>query len=105
MWKKDVSSQSVAKPDQDKWDQVIYENANKTHLHQDNIRWTLLAGFGVFFLSGISIINDPKFKVANSMLLHYVQYFLFVSGTIWFVVLVVEGWYYNLFRAYLVDCE
>lgn len=90
--------------DQAKWNQVLFENANKNHLHQDNLRWTLLAGFGLFFITGTATIHDPKFAAAHA-LMHFIQIVLCVVGTIWFFVLLIEGWYYNLYIAYLGDCE
>jgi hypothetical protein len=32
-----------------KANELIYQKCNEYRLHADNLRWTLLAGYGVFF--------------------------------------------------------
>lgn len=88
----------------EKWNQILYDQANKTHLHQDNLRWSLCAGFALFFLTGIAAINNPQFK-ENHAVFHKLQFALVLLGTIYFFVIMIEGWYYNLYLAHLIDCE
>lgn len=90
--------------DAEKWNQILYDQANKTHLHQDNLRWSLCAGFAVFFLTGMAAINNPQFKESHAIF-HELQFALVVMGTIYFFVVMIEGWYYNLYLAHLIDCE
>ena len=58
----------------------------------------------MFFLTGTATIHDPKFSGAHA-LMHFIQIVLCFVGTVWFFVLLIEGWYYNLYIAYLGDCE
>jgi hypothetical protein len=94
----------LAYRDRDKWNQILFENANKFHLHQDNLRWSLSAGFAAFFYGGILVIYNPL-VATNDQFVHFLQLALTLMGTAYFFVLMMEGWYYNLALAYLISCE
>lgn len=85
-------------------DKVLFENANKNHTHQDTLRWSLAAGFGAFFYGGIRVVYEPAIA-GRETVVHFLQMATTLLGTIYFLILLVEGWYYNLYLAYLVDCE
>jgi hypothetical protein len=92
--------------DREKWNQILFENANKFHLHQDNLRWSLSAGFAVFFYGGINVVYNPTIKIAaGDSYVHFLQLTITLIGTAYFLVLMMEGWYYNLSLCYLVYCE
>jgi hypothetical protein len=52
----------------------------------------------------MATINNPQYTSIHAML-HLLQFALVLLGTIYLFVLMIEGWYYNLYLAYLVDCE
>lgn len=83
---------------------MLFENANRNHTHQDNLRWSLAAGFGAFFYGGMRIVYEPAISSSDT-LVHFMQLATTALGTIYFLILLVEGWYYNLYLAHLVDCE
>jgi hypothetical protein len=82
----------------------LYENANKYRLHQDTIRWTLLAGYAAFFAATATLLmSEPvqacvRWRIALSLV-------LFAIGAAYLIVLAVENWFYNLFSGYVRDCE
>lgn len=88
--------------DPDKWNQILFEQANRNHLHQDGVRWTLFAGFALFFFTSMQAINNP---LNDHSLFHKLQYVVVALGTMYFVVMLIEGWYYNLYLAHVLDCE
>jgi hypothetical protein len=100
-----VPEQETAKhvyEDVAKWNQIVFEQANRNHLHQDSVRWTLFAGFALFFLTSMQAINNPQ---NNHLTFHKLQFVVVALGTLYFVVLMIEGWYYNLYLAHVLDCE
>jgi hypothetical protein len=88
--------------DRDKWNQLLFDQANKFHIHQDNLRWSLTAGFGAFFAAGVTLITKQQLSdpIARAL-----ELLLAIIGTLWFFVVQIEGWYYNLAIAYLISCE
>ncbi len=90
--------------DQHRWNQIFFENANKNHLHQDNLRWTLSGGFAAFFYGSIVLLSNDKIS-ANATLVHQLHILFFTLGTLYWIAVSVEGWYYNLYLKYLVRCE
>lgn len=97
------TSRDVFYGDIDKWNKLLFENANKNHLHQDGLRWTLAGGFGAFFYYGITVRTE--LERSNSPVIHYYELLIFIIGTLFFVILLIEGWYYNLYLAHLAKCE
>jgi hypothetical protein len=85
-------------------DKTLYENANKYRLHQDTIRWTLLAGYAAFFAATATLLmskpvqDSVTWRIALSLV-------LFAIGAAYLIVLAVENWFYNLFAGYVRDCE
>ena len=88
--------------DPDKWNQILFEQANRNHLHQDGVRWTLFAGFALFFFTSMQAVNNPQ---NDHTLFHKLQYVVVALGTMYFLVMLIEGWYYNLYLAHVLDCE
>ena len=73
-------------------DQLIYENANTYRLHADNLRWTLLGGYGALLIAAASV-NTPPFLL------------LWVIAIAAFFVLAIQNWFYNLFACFVTECE
>jgi hypothetical protein len=85
-------------------DKLLYEKANMYRLHADNLRWTLLGGYGAFFAAVMFQIKDgnstdPNMQIAVLFLA------LFGVSIFYLFILAVQSWYYNLFSAYVEDCE
>jgi len=81
---------------------AMYDNANSLRMHQDNLRWKLLAGYFVFFGTGFTLIERgilPKEPYTQ------IPLFLFVVGNLFLLILTVESWYYNLYSEYVKICE
>ena len=78
-------------------DEELFKSANSYRLHQDVLRWTLLAGYAAF-LVGILSIEDAK-------LLSPARTVLVVIGVCYMFILGVENFFYNLFAEYVKDCE
>lgn len=78
-------------------DEELFKSANSYRLHQDVLRWTLLAGYAAF-LVGILSIEDAKLpSPARTVLV--------VIGVCYMFILAVENFFYNLFAEYVKDCE
>lgn len=81
---------------------AIYQNANSLRMHQDNLRWTILAGYLTFFSASAALMEKsllPKQPSAT------IPLFLFIVGNLFLLILAVESWYYNLYSQYVDDCE
>lgn len=89
---------------EDKWNQILFENANKCHTHQDNLRWTLSGGFAAFFYGSIVLLHNDKIT-RDLQLVHNLHFLFFVLGTLYWIAISVEGWYYNMYLRYLIECE
>ena len=98
------SAADTAYKDAEGWNKLIFENANRCHLHQDNLRWSLAGGFGAFFYGGILLLNSP-ILAGQTPLVHVLEAILLLIGTLYFFIILIEGWYYNLYLDYLVQCE
>jgi len=84
-------------------DKLLYEKANTYRLHADNLRWTLLGGYGAFFAAVIFQLKDnPVQQDFQTAALFFV---LFCVSILYLFILAVQSWYYNLFSAYVEDCE
>jgi hypothetical protein len=85
-------------------DAIIYENAHAYRLHQDNLRWSLFGGYAAFFVTsegyllGDRILQHPPIYTGISIL-------LLLMGTGFLLGLAIENWYYNLFAAFVRDCD
>jgi hypothetical protein len=82
--------------------QGSYETAMSLKLHQDTLRWTIFAG-NVALVGSIATLlsdvdTDPGLKKPLGTL-------AFVAGNLFFIVLSVENWYYNLYSLYTKACE
>lgn len=88
----------------DKWNQIFFENANKYHTHQDNLRWTLSGGFAAFFYGSITLLHNSG-VMAEPFLVKRLEIIFFILGTFYWIAVSVEGWYYMLCLRYLVECE
>jgi len=78
-------------------DKDLFENANKYRLHQDTLRWTLLAGYAAFLVGLLSI---EKSRLPDAL-----RIVLVAVGICYMVILAVENFFYNLFAEYVKDCE
>jgi hypothetical protein len=85
-------------------DKLLYEKANTYRLHADNLRWTLLGGYGAFFAAIMFQLKDDGSVEPN---IQIVVLFLALFGVsiFYLFMLAVQSWYYNLFSAYVEDCE
>lgn len=88
----------------EKWNQIFFENANKYHTHQDNLRWTLSGGFAAFFYGSITLLHNAG-VMAEPLLVKRLEIIFFILGTLYWIAVCVEGWYYMLCLRYLVECE
>jgi hypothetical protein len=85
-------------------DKLLYEKANTYRLHADNLRWTLLGGYGAFYAAVMLQLRDnnsiePNLQTAVLFLA------LFGVSVLYLFILAIQSWYYNLFSAYVEDCE
>jgi hypothetical protein len=78
-------------------DEELFKSANSYRLHQDVLRWTLLAGYAAFFV-GILSIEEAK-------LVDPARIVLVAIGVCYMFILAVENFFYNLFAEYVKDCE
>lgn len=78
-------------------DEELFKNANSYRLHQDVLRWTLLAGYAAF-LVGILSIEQSRLTDLSRIL-------LVIIGVCYMFILGVENFFYNLFAEYVKDCE
>ena len=81
---------------------AIYQNANSLRMHQDNLRWTILAGYLTFFSASSALLQKdilPKHPSST------IPLFLFCVGNLFLLILAIESWYYNLYSRYVDDCE
>jgi hypothetical protein len=83
---------------------VILENAHKYRLHQDLLRWSLLAGYAAFFAASLGVLTSDILGKAPSAQ-SFVALFCFLIGTCYFLCLAIENWYYNLFAKHVKDTE
>ena len=94
----------ISEESQDKWNQILFDNANKCHTHQDNLRWTLSGGFAAFFYGSIILLHNER-VAPDLVLTHNLHLLFFILGTLYWIAISVEGWYYNLYLRYLIECE
>lgn len=84
-------------------DKLLYEKANTYRLHADNLRWTLLGGYGAFFAAVMLQLKDTGLQPNPQTALLFL--ILFSISLFYLFILAVQSWYYNLFGAYVEDCE
>jgi hypothetical protein len=84
-------------------DKLLYEKANTYRLHADNLRWTLLGGYGAFFAAVMFQIKDNT--IQQDFQTAALFFMLFCVSILYLFILAVQSWYYNLFSAYVEDCE
>ena len=84
-------------------DKLLYKKANTYRLHADNLRWTLLGGYGAFVAALMLQIKD----VTGNLDFRTVALFfiLFCVSILYLFILAVQSWYYNLFSEYVEYCE
>jgi hypothetical protein len=82
---------------------LIYEKSNSYRIHSDNLRWTLLGAYFVFFSAAINQllanINQKELAVAGLF------FILFIVSMAFLLILAVQNWFYNLFAQYVNECE
>lgn len=78
-------------------DEELFKTATTYRIHQDTLRWTLLAGYAAF-LVGILSIDVSKFS-------NLIKILLVAIGICYMFILAVENFFYNLFSEYVKDCE
>src|SRR5258706_2645595 len=88
-----VKSESQKEEEPSTWelDKILYENANKYRLHQDVLKWSLLAGYGAFFGACIALLTKPD-VINNQRLLAALSILFFFIGTCYLLLLAVENW-------------
>ena len=77
-------------------DDELFRKGNSYRLHQDTLRWTLLAGYAAF-LAAIMRLNGRPDELLGI--------FIFIIGICYMFTLAVENFFYNLFAEYVKDCE
>jgi len=83
-------------------DKLIYEKSNAYRLHTDKLRWTLLAGYAAFFAVVTRIFSENGDCDSDIKLYYLVS---FAISTLYFLVLAVQNWFYNLFAQFVTECE
>ena len=68
---------------------VVLENAHRYRIHQDLVRWSLLAGYGAFLTATLALIMNKDF-LANQELQTVAAVALFLIGNCYLFVLAVE---------------
>ena len=81
---------------------LIYENSNTYRLHADNLRWTLLGGYAVFFTAAATLLSNTRLDPIDTSILKLT---LFIVSNVYLLVLAVQNWFYNLFSKFSKDCE
>ena len=74
----------------------LFENGNTYRIHQDTLRWTLLAGYAAFLVGILSLDKKPDGLIAAGLV---------TIGICYMFILAVENFFYNLFAEYVKDCE
>lgn len=82
--------------------QVMYEKAQALRLHQDNLRWTILAGYFAFMGGVLALLEKGNFCSEQQSV---VAWFAFVANNLVLLIFAVENWYYNLFTKFVHYCE
>lgn len=77
-------------------DDEQFRNGNSYRLHQDTLRWTLLAGYAAFLVAIIGLTVKPDVWLGISIV---------AIGICYMFILAVENFFYNLFSEYVKDCE
>ena len=80
-------------------DDELFRNGNSYRLHQDTLRWTLVAGYAAFLVGimGITGLSKKPHELLGI--------FIVVIGFCYMFILAVENFFYNLFSEYVKDCE
>ena len=81
---------------------LIYENANSLRTHQDNLRWTISAGYFAFLGAALAFFEPNKIPAEIAV---HLPKLLFVFSLFFLIILAVESWWYNVFSSYVGDCE
>jgi hypothetical protein len=89
----DSANEEIIMPD---LTEKLFENGNKYRLHQDLLRWTLLAGYAAFLVGVMSLNRKPNGVAAAALV---------AIGICYMFILAVENFFYNLYAKYAKDCE
>jgi hypothetical protein len=83
---------------------LIYEKSNSYRIHSDNLRWTLLGAYFVFFAAIInqSLTNPNNQKNSATAWIFLILFFVSIC---FLLMLSVQNWFYNLFAQYVNECE
>lgn len=81
-------------------DSLLFENANKLRLHQDNLRWAIVAGFTTLVGAGAALSENLPQTVE-----WWLPWFFLIVSSFTLIILAIENWYYNAFESYVSDCE
>jgi hypothetical protein len=84
---------------------LLYDKAHKYRIHQDSLRWSLAAGYAGSFAAGLAVLIKMRADNNDHWLVVIVSMLLFAFGFVYFFVLAVENWYYNLFAKYANECD
>ena len=90
--------------DRTRWNELLFDNAQRYRLHQDNLRWSLSGGYAAFFFGSILLLTNPNVRGDNFLVSH-LELWLLIAGTIYFIALGVENWWYNVFTHYARACD
>jgi hypothetical protein len=90
--------------DRTRWNELLFDNAHRYRLHQDNLRWSLSGGYAAFFFGSILLLTNPNVR-SDAFLVNHLELWLSVAGSIYFIALGVENWWYNVFTYYARVCD
>jgi hypothetical protein len=76
--------------------EMMVRSADTYRLHQDNLRWALLAGYAAF-LAAVFRLSGTSDGIQTTVLV--------LIGICYMIILGVENYFYNLFAAYVKDCH
>ena len=90
--------------DRTRWNELLFDNAQRYRLHQDHLRWSLSGGYAAFFFGSILLLANPNVR-SDTFLVSHIELWLLIAGTIYFIALGVENWWYNVFTYYARACD
>lgn len=71
-------------------------SADTYRIHQDNLRWALLAGYAAFLMA-VFRVSGTSDGIQTTVLV--------LIGICYMIILGIENYFYNLFAAYVKDCH
>jgi hypothetical protein len=84
---------------------ALYRSANDLRKHQDNLRWTVSAGYLVAIGTLTKLFIGENLRCFEPERHSLLLWIVFAAGVCLLAVLAVESWYYNVYSDYVKHCE